>query len=93
MSKIAIKLEISNSVNDHRSLEWFFCDTEEEKTAWIQARRKEESDWNFRTPGANSVRYYSFIEFSSMEKLLNCDMAEMEGMKLKDFLRLIKNLS
>lgn len=40
MKEQAIKLEITNSRNDNKRIEWFFCDTDEEKNKWIQEKKR-----------------------------------------------------
>jgi hypothetical protein len=90
MKEIAIKLEITNSRNDDKRVEWFFCDTEEEKKQWIDEKKKEEDEWNYHTVGAVSMRYYSFSVYS-ISNLMETDISKLEGMKLRDFIGVIKN--
>jgi len=88
MKKEIIKLEITNSRNDDKRIEWFFCDTEKEKKEWIDERKKEENKWNYHTQGAVSTRYYYFNEYKISE-LMERDVSEFQGMKLSDFIQLI----
>jgi hypothetical protein len=90
MKEQAIKLEITNSRNNDKHVEWFFCDTEEEKKQWIDKKKKEEDKWNYHTSGAVSMRYYNFNEYL-ISNLMETDISELEGMKLKDFIVVIKN--
>ncbi len=90
MEKQAIKLEISNSRNDNKSVEWFFCETKEEKNKWIDEKKKEEYNWNYNTYGAVSIRYYIFSEYLICD-LMEKDISDLEGIKLKEFIELIKN--
>lgn len=90
MKEQAIKLEITNSRNDDKRIEWFFCDTDEEKNKWIQEKKEEENKWNYHTVGAVSMRFYSFNEYL-ISNLLDTDISELEGMTLRDFIGVIKN--
>ena len=90
MKKQAIKLEITNSRIDNKRVEWFFCDTEEEKKKWINEKKEEEYKWNYHTEGAGSIRFYSFSEYL-ISNLLETDISELEGMTLRDFIGVIKN--
>ena len=63
MKEQAIKLEITNSRNDNKSVEWFFCNTDEDKNRWIQEKNEEQEKWNYHTSGAMSTRYYYFNEY------------------------------
>lgn len=87
---LIVKLEITNSRNDDKRINWVFFETEEEKKQWIDEMKKEEDKWNFHTSGAVSMRYYYFNEYS-ISKLMEIDISELSGMKLKDFILLIKN--
>lgn len=91
MKERIIKLEIINSANDDKKVEWFFCNTSEEKHNWIREKRIEEDKWNYHTPGANSIRYYSFTEYL-ISNLLEEDISELKGLTLRDFVEIIKNL-
>lgn len=86
--KYIIKVEITNSVNDDMHIEWFFTKTEEEKTTLISEKKEEQNKWNHHTPGAMSWRYYSITEYSPKE-ILELDISELTGMKLRDFLSLL----
>ena len=90
MKKQAIKLEVTNSRNDNKLVEWFFCDTEEEKKQWIKDKKKEEDNWNYHTVGVVSIRYYIFSEYL-ISNLMETDISELQGMKLRDFIEVIKN--
>ena len=90
MNKQAIKLEVTNSRNDDCRIEWFFCDTDEEKNKWIQEKKEEENKWNYHTPGAVSRRSYYFNE-NTIDGLLRYDISELQGMTLQDFITIIKN--
>ena len=90
MKEHAIKLEITNSRNDDKNVEWFFCNTEEEKRKWIDEKKEEEDKWNYNTPGAVSTRYYSFQEYL-ISNLMENRISELEGMILRDFVEIIKN--
>ncbi len=90
MKEQAIKLEITNSRNDDKRVEWFFCDTEEEKNQWIDKKKKEKDKWNYHTEGAVSIRYYNFSEYL-ISNLMETDISELEGMTLMDFIGVIKN--
>ena len=90
MKDQAIKLEITNSRNDNKHVEWFFCDTEEEKKKWIDEKKKEKDEWNYNTFGAPGIRYYDFNEYL-ISNLMETDISELEGMTLKDFIGVIKN--
>lgn len=87
--KWVIKLEITNSVNDNVETEWFFAKTEGEKTTWIIQKNDEQNQWNRFTPGAVSTRYYSMMEYTPTS-ILNIDISDLKGMKLKDFITIIK---
>ena len=90
MKEQAIRLEITNSRNDGKTIEWFFCDTEEEKNKWIQEKNEEKDKWNYHTRGGISNRYYSFYEYL-ISDLLELDISNLEGMTLNDFIGVIKN--
>ena len=90
MKEQAIKLEITNNRNDNKSVEWFFCDTEEEKKQWIDEKKEEEDKWNYHTSGAVSTRYYNFNEYL-ISNLMETNISELEGMTLRDFIGVIKN--
>ena len=90
MKEQAIRLEITNSRNDGKTIEWFFCDTEEEKNKWIQEKNEEKDKWNYHTIGGISIRYYSFYEYF-ISDLLELDISSLQGMTLKDFIGVIKN--
>ena len=90
MKEQAIKLEITNSRNDDKRIEWFFCDTDEEKNKWIKEKKDEEDKWNYHTPVSISMRFYSFNEYL-ISNLLETDISELEGMTLRDFIGVIKN--
>lgn len=90
MKEQAIKLEITNSRNDNKSVEWFFCNTDEDKNRWIQEKNEEQEKWNYHTSGAMSTRYYYFNEYL-IGDLLESDISELQGMKLKDIIAVIKN--
>jgi hypothetical protein len=89
MKTQAIKLEITNSRNDSKGVQWFFCDTDEEKKEWINKKKKEEDKWNYHTPGAVSMRFYNFDEYLT-SNLMEMDISELEGMKLKNLIEIIK---
>lgn len=90
MKNIAIKLEVTNSRNDDKRIEWFFCDTDYEKNKWIEKHKKEQEEWNYNTVGAVSTRYYYFSEYL-ISSLLEMNISELEGMQLKDLVQIIKN--
>ena len=89
MKKIAIKLEITNSSNSNQQIEWFFCETDQEKQEWIDEKEKGKYKWNYQTAGAISTRYYYFGEYE-ISDLMETDISELKGMKLKHFIELIK---
>ena len=91
MKKYAVELKITNSRNDDERVEWFFCDTTSEKKAWINKKKKEQDEWNYHTAGVVSTRYYNFDEYSTSE-LMETDISELKGMKLRDFIEIIKSL-
>lgn len=90
MKKYAIKLEVTNSVNDSRRIEWFFYNTEKEKEVWVAEKDEEADKWNYHTAGAMSTRFYNY-NYYEIEKLLEYSIDELEGMKLKDVLEIIKS--
>ena len=90
MKKYATKLTISNTANDNRAVEWYFCDEIDDVTKWISEKNKEEDEWNYKTDGANSIRYYAFDEYLS-EDLLEVCINELDGIKIKDLITLINH--
>jgi len=87
MKKYAIKLKITNNVNDHERLEWFFYDTDEEKDKFISLKKKEEMEWGTKD-STRSIRYYC-VDFYTIDSLLESNISELEGMKLKNLIELI----
>ena len=88
----AVKLTVTNSRNDDRHIEWFFYTSNEVRDNWIKEKKEEENKWNYHTEGAMSLRDYEFEDYM-IDQLLECSMSYFEGMKLKDFLMLMKNLT
>ena len=84
---VAIKLEISNTVNDNLSYEWFFPPNDEVRETWKNSRLKEQQNWN-NDKSVRSVRYYSFEEFTK-DALLECDVTELKGLSLNQFIKLL----
>jgi hypothetical protein len=84
---IAIQLEISNTVNDDLSYEWFFPPNDEVKETWKNSRKREEQAWN-NDKSVRSTRYYSFQEFTK-DSLLECDVTQLKGLSLKQFIKLL----
>lgn len=91
MKKYAVKLEVHNTRNSDIRTEWFFCDSESEKKAWIKEKKEEEHKWNYKTAGAVSIRTYLFDEFHVSE-LMEQPLSNFKDMTLEDFLLIIKNL-
>lgn len=87
-----VKLEVTNSVNDDKDIEWFFYNSETIRDEWKKEKEEEQNKWNYHTQGAMSFRYYSFDDHM-IDELLEFGMDYFEGMKLKDFLTLMKNIS
>jgi hypothetical protein len=90
MNNWAVKLKITNSANDSMRVEWFFCEKESEKYKWIEEKKKEEDDWNYRTEGVRSTRFYDFSEYLT-SSLMETDISELEGMTVWEFVSLIKS--
>lgn len=76
--KYLIKLEITNTVNDGKSIEYYIAPTEEDK-----------NKWNSDTPGAMSIRYYDFRTWS-MDSLRNITMSELNEISFGEFAMLLK---
>lgn len=87
---IVIKQEVSNTVNEDVSVKWFFCDTKEEVEQIKKDGKKAEDQWNYKTTGAVSMRHCFHSEYTP-EQLLSQELGELEGMKLKDIIKLIKH--
>ena len=86
----AIKLVITNSVNDEERIKWFFYNTEEERVSIETEMKKEQDEWNSGgvAMGYMSKRYYSFKNYT-LSDLLTMNISELEGMTVKDFLIVI----
>ncbi len=91
MKKYAIKLEITNTINDDKTVHWYFCETEEEKKTWIDDHIQDKIRWNYHTSGAMSIRYYDFMEYDT-NNILSLNLSELRDMTVLDFLNLVKNL-
>jgi hypothetical protein len=85
----AVKLKVTNSHNDNESIEWFFALTQNAIDSWIKEKDEEQRIWNHETAGAVSYRYYNYTEYD-MASILEYTLDELEGMRLKDFLNIIK---
>ena len=86
--KHALKLEISNTRNDDVTIEWFFFETTEEMEVLEAEKKKEEEDWP-KQSGVVSIRYYYFQKYLVAD-LLELELGELQGMKLKHIAQLIK---
>ena len=84
---VAIKLEITNNVNDNTDYSWYFPINDEVKETWKNSRLKEQQDWN-KDKSVRSIRYYSFEEFTK-DALLECDVTELKGLSLNQFIKLL----
>jgi hypothetical protein len=92
MNKYAIKLRITNNKNDEEKCIWAFFPTEEARDIWVNHKHAEENEWNYKTVGARSMRYYDFYPYT-LESILQLPMSEFGHMTLANFLELIKNLT
>ena len=88
MKKYATKLTITNTVNENKSITWFFCDDIDDRTKWISDKNKEADTFNF-SEGSNAYRYYSFDEYQT-EDMINLHVNEFENMSIRDFIEIIK---
>lgn len=88
----AIKLVITNSVNDDRRIEWFFYNTEEERISFETKKNKDRDEWNNGgvEMGFMSTRYYNYTKYT-LSDLFAMDMSELEGMTVMDFLKIIED--
>lgn len=88
----AIKLVITNSVNDDESIKWLFYNTEDERISFETKKNKDKDEWNNGgvKMGYMSKRYYTFKYFT-MSDLLSMDMSELEGITVMDFLKIIED--
>lgn len=88
----AIKLVITNSVNDDRRIEWFFYNTEEERISFETKKNKDRYEWNNGgvSMGFMSTRYYNYTKYT-LSDLFAMDMSELEGMTVMDFLKIIED--
>ena len=87
---IIVKTEITNSVNDNEDIEWKICNTQEEAENFIFDKECDIDVWNYHTSGAQSFRYLSKWQYS-ITKFLELDFSELTGLKIKDFLKIIKS--
>lgn len=87
--KYLVKLEITNTVNDGKSIEYYIAPTEEDKNKWIEIKKKERHKWNNDTPGAMSIRYYDFCTWG-MDSIQNITMSELNQLSFGEFAMLLK---
>ena len=64
MPVIFVKHSQSNSCNEDENIEWRMFDKEDDVKAWEAEIKGATEQWNYRTPGVNSVRYSSVTEYS-----------------------------
>ena len=90
MKNFAVKRTISNTRNCDIYTEWHFSETEEEREDWINSEKEKQDEWNYRTPGAVSTRYYDFTKYD-INSLKNLTLADLAEFTIQDFLELFKH--
>ncbi len=89
---IISKLEITNDRNENCRIYWNFFDSITEYDNYVVTQKLEQNKWNFDTPGAVSLRAYVFVQYSA-KQLLDMPLSELAGMKLSQYIELIKLLT
>ena len=90
MERNIVRLEITNSRNDDTRVEWFFGESDEQAEEWVKEKRKEKDKWNYDTAGAISYRYYEF-EHYNFDTFLDVDITHLQGITVKDLIKIIND--
>lgn len=87
-----LNLIITNSVNDDVSRKWFITTSDEEKKKLKDDKEKERDDWNYKTPGAVSYRYYDWEEYSE-DRFDKLTLSDLKGLPIMMLIKIINHVS